>query len=77
MAISGTMFDGMVEIEISGETSDEFYDSLEQFKSDIDWHDRKWDPNRKAWQVKEHKKYMHLDYIQEAVGAGKDQLPLL
>lgn len=75
MSISAVLFDSVVEVEISG-PKDEFWDDLEQFKRDINWRDRKWDDYRKCWKVQNYRNYLHLDYIQEAVGARRNQLPL-
>ena len=76
MGFSATVYDTQAIVTIRGSTLNDFNDYLEEFKDLIAKEDRVYDPDKKAWIVKNYEKYKHLPWMFVAIENRRNQLSL-
>jgi hypothetical protein len=65
--IRATMFDTVLEVEVSASGMEEFYAELEKVRDAISKADREWDPDRKVWRVHNVEKYREVPFVRKAL----------
>ncbi|MEL7589782.1 MAG: hypothetical protein AAGU17_00600 [Anaerolineaceae bacterium] len=76
MAFSAIIYDTHAQVSISGTSLQDFNEQLEWFRDTVAPADRRYDPDRKAWIVSPHEKYLHLPFMQVALENRRKQLSL-
>jgi hypothetical protein len=64
------------EVEVSGDTVEEFAESLGELKDTIHTADREFDSNRRTWKVRNVEKYKDVPWVAKAL-EDRDRQPTL
>jgi len=76
MTISAIVFDTHAELSIHAKSMEDFERDLNSIKELFNASDRKYDPDRKVWIIKNYDQYRNYDFMKRAIETRKNQLEL-